>query len=144
MGEVEVDVWFLEEGADLVDEGPAAVEEDEVGVAEAWVVEERFEEERVVAGDVEVASAAGGGVEVDGEVEAAALGGDVAEEEVLKALVLGFVGVRGVEESGVDAGGFGLGDVVEAEGAEVGDLEFFGYGALDFCCSRSGVTSLLR
>ena len=49
--EVEVDVWFLQEGADLVDEGPASVEEDEVGVAEAGVVEEGFEEERVVAGD---------------------------------------------------------------------------------------------
>ena len=40
--------------------------------------------------------------------------------------------MRGVEEGGVDAGGFGAGDVVEAEGAEVGDLEFFGYGALGF------------
>ncbi len=38
----------------------------------------------------------------------------------------------GVEEGGVDAGGFGAGDVVEAEGAEVGDFEFFGYGALGF------------
>jgi hypothetical protein len=66
-----------------VDEGPAAVEEDEVGVAEAGVVEERFEEEWVVAGDREVASAACGGVDVDREVEAAALLGDVAEEEVL-------------------------------------------------------------
>ena len=64
--EVEVDVWFLQEGADLVDEGPAAVKEDEVGPAEAGIVEERFEEERVIAGDVEVASAAGGGVDVDG------------------------------------------------------------------------------
>ena len=44
LGEVEVDVGFLQEGADLVDEGPAAVEEDEVGVAEARVVEEGFEE----------------------------------------------------------------------------------------------------
>ena len=50
MREVEVDVWFLQEGADLVDEGPASVEEDEVGVAEARVVEEGFEEERVVTG----------------------------------------------------------------------------------------------
>jgi hypothetical protein len=56
--EVEIDIWFLEEGADLVDEGPAAVEEDEVGMAEAGIVEERLEEERVVAGDGEVASAA--------------------------------------------------------------------------------------
>jgi len=66
-----------------VDEGPAAVEEDEVGMAEAWVVEQRFEQERVVAGDGEVAASAGGGVEMDGKVEAAALDGDVAEEEVL-------------------------------------------------------------
>jgi len=58
LGEVEVDVWFLQEGADFVDEGPASVEEDEVGVAEAGVVEEGFEEEGVVAGYVEVASAA--------------------------------------------------------------------------------------
>ena len=35
-----------------------------------------------------------------------------------------------VEERGVDAGCFGLRDVVEAEGAEVGDLELFGYGSL--------------
>jgi hypothetical protein len=93
----------LQEGADLVDVGPAAVEEDEVGVAEAGIVEQRLEEERVVAGDVEVASAAGGGVDVDGKVEAAAFGGDVAEEKVLKAFVLGWVGVRGAEEGGVDA-----------------------------------------
>ncbi len=136
LGEVEVDVGFLQEGADLVDEGPAAVEEDEVGFAERGRVEERFEEERVVAGDREVASAAGDGVDVDGEVEAAALLGDVAEEEVLEALVLLLVGVRGVEEGGVDAGGFGAGDVVEAEGAEVGDLELFGYGALGFLLGR--------
>ena len=45
---------------------------------------------------------------------------------------MGFVGVRGVEECGVDARGFGAGDVVEAEGAEIGDFEFFGYGALRF------------
>ena len=69
---------------------------------------------------------------MDGEVEAAAFLGDVAEEEVLQAFVLGFAGVRGVEQGRVDAGGFGAGDVVEAEGAEVGDLEFFGYGALGF------------
>ena len=56
-----------------MDEGPAAVEEDEVGPAEAGVVEEGFEEERVVTGDREVASAACGGVDVDGKVEAAAL-----------------------------------------------------------------------
>ena len=98
--------------------------------AEAGVVEEGFEEERVVAGDREVASAACGGVDVDGEVEAAALLCNVAEEEVLQALVLGWIWVRSVEEGGVDAGGLGAGDVVEAEGAEVGDLEFFGYGAL--------------
>ena len=83
LGEVEVDVGFLQEGADLVDVGPAAVEEDEVGFAEAGVVEERLEEEWVVACYVEVASAAGGGVDVDGEVEAAAFGGNVAEQEVL-------------------------------------------------------------
>jgi len=69
---------------------------------------------------------------VDGEVEAAALGGDVAEEEVLQALVLGWIRLWGVEEGGVDVSGFGAGDVVEAEGAEVGDLELFGYGALGF------------
>src|SRR5271156_5663764 len=69
---------------------------------------------------------------MDGEVEAAALGGDVAEEEVLKALVLGFVRVRLVGEGGVDVRGFGLGYVVEAEGAEVGDLELFGYGSVGF------------
>jgi hypothetical protein len=51
---------------------------------------------------------------------------------------LGFVRVRGVEEGGVDAGGFGAGDVVEAEGAEVGDLEFFGYGALGFLLWAGG------
>jgi len=113
-----------------VDEGPAAVKEDKVGFAKFGIVEERFEEERVVAGDGEVASAARGGVNVNRHVEAAALCCDVAEEKVLKALVLGFVGVRGVEEGGVDVCGFGLGDVVEAEGAEVGDLEFFGYGAV--------------
>ena len=67
---------------------------------------------------------------MDGKVEAAALLRDVAEEEVLEAFVLGWIGVRGVEEGGVDVSGFGAGDVVEAEGAEVGDLEFFGYGAL--------------
>jgi len=97
LGEIEVDVWFLEEGSDLVDEGPAAVQENEVCVAQAWVVEERFEQERVVACDGEVASAARDGVEVDGEVEAAALGCDVTEEEVLEALVLCFVWVRCVE-----------------------------------------------
>ena len=130
--EVEVDVWFLQEGAYLVDEGPASVEEDEVGVAEAGVVEERFEEEWVVAGYVEVASAAGGGVDVDGHPKTAALLRNVAEEKVLQAFVLGWIRVRGVEEGGVDAGGFGAGDVVEAEGAEVGDFELFGYGALGF------------
>src|SRR6202034_4114423 len=98
---VEVDVWFLEEGADLMDEGPTAVEEDEVGVAETGIVEERFEKEGVVAGDGEVAPAACGRVDVDGEVEAAALLRDVAEEEVLEALVLGLVRVRSVEEGGV-------------------------------------------
>ena len=57
LGEIEVNVGFLEEGSYLVDEGPAAVEEDEVGFAKAWVVEERFEEEWVVSCDGEVASA---------------------------------------------------------------------------------------
>jgi hypothetical protein len=38
--EVEEDVGLLQEGAGLSDEGPAAVEEDEVGVAERGVVEE--------------------------------------------------------------------------------------------------------
>ena len=127
-----------------MNEGPAAVEEDKVGVAEVRVVEEGFEEEGVVAGDGEVASAAGGGVEVDGEVEAAALGGDVAEEEVLEAFVLGFVWVRGVEEGGVDAGGFGVGDVVEAEGAEVGDFEFLGDRAVGFLAFERGGDELLE
>ena len=130
MRDVEVDVRFLEDCADLVDEGPAAVEENEVAPAEAGVVEEGFEEERVVAGDVEVASAACGGVDVNGHPEAAALLRDVAEEEVLQAFVLGWVWVRRVQQRGVDAGRFGLWDVVEAEGAEVGDLEFFGDSAL--------------
>jgi hypothetical protein len=58
LGEVEVDVGFLQECADLVDEGPTAVEEDEVGFTQAWIVEERFEEEWVVSGDREVASTA--------------------------------------------------------------------------------------
>jgi hypothetical protein len=81
--EVKVDVWLLQESADLVDEGPASVEEDEVGVAEPRVVEEWFKEKGVVACDREVASGACGSVDVDGEVEAAAFDGDVAEEEIL-------------------------------------------------------------
>ena len=71
-------------------------------------------------------------MDVDGEVESAALGGDVAEEEVLEALVLGLVWMRAVEARGVDVRGFCAGDVVKAEGAEVGDLKFFGYGTLGF------------
>jgi hypothetical protein len=58
LGEVEIDVGFLEERSDLVDEGPAAVEEDEVGFAKTRVVEKGFEEEWVVSCDGEVASAA--------------------------------------------------------------------------------------
>src|SRR5277367_4535088 len=69
---------------------------------------------------------------MDGQVEAAALGGEVTEEKVLEAFVLHRVWMGMVEERGVDAGGFRLRDVVEAEGTEVGDLELFGYGSVGF------------
>jgi predicted cupin superfamily sugar epimerase len=54
---------------------------------------------------------------MDGQVEATALGGDVAKEEVLEALVLGFVWVRRVKKCGVNVRSFCLWDVIEAEGA---------------------------
>ncbi len=57
--EVQIDVWFLQQGVGFADEGPAAVQHDEVGVAELGVVEEGFEQQGIRAGDAEVASATG-------------------------------------------------------------------------------------
>ena len=81
---------------------------------------------------------------VEDEKKAAAFLRDVAEEEILQALVLGWIRVQGVEEGGVNAGGLWAGDVVEAEGTEVGDFEFFGDGAVGFLLFEDGSYELFE
>ena len=47
-----------------------------------------------------------------------------------------------MEQSGVDVCGFCSWDVVEAEGAQVGDLEFFGDGSVGFLLFEGGCDEL--
>ena len=136
--EIEVDVRLLQQGAGFTHEGPAAVQKNEGGATQAGVVEERFKQQRVGAGDAEEAAAAGHGVEVDGHAEATAFLRNVAEEEVLKELVLCGVGMGLREELRVDAGGFLGGGIGEVEGAQVGDLELLSDGSVGFLPLKRG------
>ena len=113
-----------------MDERPASVQEHELRRPQPGRVEQRLEQQRVAGGDPEVAAGAAHAVQVDGHVQPAALGGDVAEQEVLQDLVVAEIGVRAVVPGGVDARGGLAGRIREVEAAQVGDLELLGDRAL--------------
>ena len=73
----------------LLIERIAAVDQHEGRRQIARIAKHRFQIEDVDAGDAEVIAGAGGAMDVDRELQAAALGEDVAEDEILKRLVLG-------------------------------------------------------
>src|SRR5204862_3780547 len=77
-GDIRVHVRLAEERRGLLGEGPAAVDEDEVGLPQRRVVEGGFEQHGITAGDSIIAADAGAGVDVDGETEATGLARDVA------------------------------------------------------------------
>ena len=66
---------------------------------------------------------------MDGHAQAAAFGGDIAEQEILQGLVLGLRGAGLAGEAPIDALGVGAVHFVEGQGAQIGGLEFFGHGA---------------
>src|SRR5256714_4283801 len=91
-GEVRVDVRLQQKRRRLIREGPAAVYEHEVGLAECGVVEDEFEHHGVAARDAVVAADARARVYVNGQPQATGLARDVAEEKILERLVLGGCG----------------------------------------------------
>ncbi len=116
-----VDVRIFEHRGNLADEWPAAVQQNEIRFAHSGIVKQRLQQQRIVAGDIEISARAGARVDVHGHAQSSALGREESENIILQGLVLAVAGV-----------GFfsvGLRGVADVEAAKVSHLEFFGDGS---------------
>src|SRR5690348_14899787 len=98
-------------------EYPASVDDDEACALQARVVERRLEEERIAAGRTIEATASLERVDVHRHAEPASLACDVAEQEILKGLVLGVRRDAPRNVARVDRAHARLGCLVEIERA---------------------------
>src|SRR6185436_18951727 len=142
--EVSPDIWLAQHSRRRLCERVTALHDDEVGLAQGWIIERRVKQQRVAAALHVASTAAVEYVYVDDQSEAAGFAAYEAKQKILKQLVIARRRLAALYPSRVHASRVAFARFVKIQRAKIGDFKLDRNRACSFLTLESRRDDLRR